>query len=137
MTFDEIYDDVDNIPITEFMEAIGEKPVKQEGDIITYNAPYNIEELVMDKDIKTAGKPTCLVDTRRNVWRDKNYTPWQPLTMLALEMTWSSNPDKLRSLIANVIYEHRKKQPEVKQGSQSERVSQKQKSAQPKRKMRF
>ncbi len=36
MTFDEIYNDVDNIRITEFMEAIGEKPVKQEGDILIY-----------------------------------------------------------------------------------------------------
>ncbi len=60
MTFDEIYNDVDNIRITEFMEAIGEKPVKQEGDILIYNAPYNIEELSVDKGIHTKGKPHLL-----------------------------------------------------------------------------
>ena len=132
MTFDEIYNDLDNIRITEFMEAIGEKPVKQEGDILTYNAPYNIEELSVDRDIHTKGKPTCLVDTRRNVWRDKDYTPWQPLTMLMLEISWTYNPDSLKAMIAKTIHDHRRKQDCV--GKKTDPML---KAAAPKRKMRF
>lgn len=132
MTFDEIYNDVDNIRITEFMEAIGEKPVKQEGDILTYNAPYDIEELSMDMDIHTKGKPTCIVDTQRNVWRDRNYIPWQPLTMLMLEISWTYNPERLKAMIAKTIYDHRNKQ-----NSLGEKINRKPKMASPKRKMRF
>ena len=110
MTFDEIYNDVDNIRITEFMEAISEKPVKQDGNILTYNAPYNMEEPLLEMGISTKGKPTCLVDTNRNVWRDSNYTPWQPLTMLMLEMSWTYNPERLKAMVATIIHEHRKKQ---------------------------
>lgn len=132
MSFDEIYNDVDNIRITEFMEAIGEKPVKREGYILTYNAPYNMEELLMNMSIHTKGKPTCLVNTRRNVWRDSNYTQWQPLTMLMLEISWSYNPERLKAMIAKTIHEHRKKQ-----GGVGEKTSPKPKAAVPKRKMRF
>lgn len=132
MTFDEIYKDVDNIRITEFMEAIGEEPVKQEGDILTYNAPYDIEELSVDKDIHTKGKPTCLVDTRRNVWRDRDYTPWQPLTMLMLEISWTYNPDSLKTMIANTIHDHRRKLEGV-----GRKTCQRPKAAVPKRKIRL
>lgn len=108
MTIREIALDVDNIRITEFMEAIGEKPVAKNDNILTYNAPYNIEELYMEDGIETAGKPTCLVDTERNLWRDSNYTPWQPLIMLALEWTWLYSEGRLRHIIAENIYALRK-----------------------------
>lgn len=137
MTFDEIYDDVDNIRITEFLEAIGEKPVQQKGDILTYNAPYNIEELSVNRGIDTKGKPTCLVDTRRNLWRDKNYTPWQPIEMLMLEMSWTYNPDRLRAMIAETIFEHRKKQAVGKCERQVEKLNTKPGTTKPKRKIRF
>lgn len=107
MTINEIARDVENIRITEFMEAIGEKPVEKNGNILTYNAPYNIEEL-LNEGIVTAGKPTCLVDTERNLWRDSNYTPWQPLIMLALEWTWLYSEGRLRHIIAENIYALRK-----------------------------
>lgn len=132
MSFDEIYNDVDDICITEFMEAIGEKPVTREGDILTYNAPYNIEELSTDRNIHTKGKPTCLVDTRRNVWRDRNYTPWQPLTMLMLEISGTYNLASLKAMIAKTIHDHRMKQDSVR-----EKNSSNPKAAVPKRKMRF
>lgn len=137
MTFDEVWNDVENIRITEFMEAIGEKPVRQEGEIITYNAPYDIEELALEMNIHTAGKPTCLVDARRNVWRDSNYTPWQPLMMLVLEMSGIYNPDRLKTMIAETICEHRKKQAEEKRESQPEKIKPKTVPAKPKRKLRF
>lgn len=109
--YEEILNDVinDKIRITEFMEAIGEKPISQDGAIITYNAPYNIEELVMRYDIRTEGKPTCLVDVENNRWRDKNYTPWQPLKMLALEMTWNYSDGRLNYIIAHEIFEYRQR----------------------------
>lgn len=132
MSFDEIYNDVDNIRITEFMEAIGEKPVKREGDILTYNAPYNIEELSTDRNIHTKGKPTCLVDTRRNVWRDRSYTPWQPLTMLMLEISGTYNLASLKAMIAKTIQDHRMKQDSVR-----EEKSPNPRAIVPKRKMRF
>lgn len=108
MTVNEIAADVENIRITEFMEAIGEKPVARNGNILTYNAPYNIEELSLNEGIDTVGKPTCLVDTERNLWRDSNYTPWQSLMMLAAECTWQNSEGRLRHIIAENIYELRK-----------------------------
>ena len=134
MSIDEIYNDVDNIRITEFMEAIGEKPVKRDGDILTYNAPYNMEEPLMEMDIHTKGKPTCLVDTRRNVWRDSNYTPWQPLTMLMLEISWTYNPERLKAMIAKTIHEHREKQEGI---SERNGLKQKPESSKKKRGMRL
>lgn len=110
-TYEDILNDVinDKIRITEFMEAIGEKPVSQNGNILTYNAPYNIEELVMDSGMRTAGQPTCLVDTENNRWRDKNYTPWQPLKMLMLEISWNYSEGRLNYMLANEIYDFRKR----------------------------
>ena len=109
--YEEILNSVinDKIPITEFMDAIGEKPISQNGSIITYNAPYNIEELVINYGIRTEGKPTCLVDVENNRWRDKNYTPWQPLKMLALEMTWNYSEGRLNYIIANEIFDYRQR----------------------------
>ena len=137
MTINEIYDDVDNIRITEFMDAINHKPVKQEGNILTYDAPYSILELLVNYNIDTMGKPTCLVDTVRNVWRDKNYTPWQPLTMLMLEISGNYHLNKNKVMIAEIIYEHRTKQAEAKHESQTEKTKPKQEVVKPKRKMRF
>lgn len=149
-TYEDILNDVinDKIRITEYMEAIGEKPVSRDGNILTYNAPYNIEELVMNYGIRTAGKPTCLVDTERNCWRDENYTPWQPLKMLALEMTWNYSEGRLNYIIAHDIFDYRQRTREQKEESvektdklaadkleQKPEVSSKQ--TKPKRKMRF
>lgn len=110
MGIDEIYDNADNIQITEFMAAIGQKPVREEGHILTYNAPYNLEELCLYDGIRTIGKPTCFVDTKRNVWRDKNYTPWQPIIALVGEIQWECKPEKLKAILASIIFNHRKKE---------------------------
>lgn len=149
-TYEEILNDVinDKIRITEFMDAIGEKPVSQDGTILIYNAPYNIEELIMYDGISTKGKPTCLVDVENNRWRDKNNTPWQPLKMLALEITWNYSEGRLNYIIAHEIFDYRQRS----RSQQEERVekSDKQttnklkqtpevpsKPSKPKRKMRF
>lgn len=149
-TYEEILNDVinDKIRITEFMDAIGEKPVSQAGTILTYNAPYNIEELAVNNGIRTAGKPTCLVNTENNRWRDKNYTPWQSLKMLALEMTWNYSEGRLNYIIAHEIFDYRqrtKAQQEkcVEKSDKKATDKQKQKPevsskpSKPKRKIRF
>lgn len=110
-TLEEILKDVENdrISIKEFMDAIGAKPIKREGDILIYNAPYNLEMQSVNHGHDTAGKPTCLVDTKRNLWCDKNFTPWQPLDMLVLELTWIDNPDRLKYITAHEIFDYRQK----------------------------
>ena len=147
-TLEKIYDDVDNdkIRIEEFMDAIGVKPVKKEGDILIYNAPYNLELQAVNHGYNTAGKPTCLVDTKRNLWCDKNFTPWQPLIMLALELTWIDNPNRLKYVIAHEILDYRQKiapRNEVQESTSPKllksaiKPQEKTMNSKPKRKMRF
>lgn len=149
-TYEDVLNDVinDKIRITEFMDAIGKKPVDNTGTLLTYTAPYNIEELVMGYGIRTQGKPTCLVDTKRNCWRDKNYTPWQPLKMLVLEMTGIYHEGRLNHTIAHEIFDYRQKngvrqeEPTKLSNTQTvDRLKQKpevpSKPSKPKRKLKF
>ncbi len=108
-TLEKIFRDVENgkIRIKEFMDAIGIKPIRRAGDILVYNAPYNLEMQLINHDYATVGKPTCLVDTKRNLWCDENFTIWQPLYMLALELTWINNHDRLKHIIAHEIFDYR------------------------------
>ena len=51
--------DIKNIPLTEFMEALGEKPVKSFGDMKLYYAPQRDDP-----------EPMLVVDTKTNRWYD-------------------------------------------------------------------
>ena len=51
--------DIKNIPLTEFMAALGEKPVKAFGDMKLYYAPQRDDP-----------EPMLVVDTRTNRWYD-------------------------------------------------------------------
>ncbi len=60
-TTGELIDELNKIKIEEFLEALDIKPIKREGNILTYNAPYDLETVWGGPN--TFGKPTCLVDT--------------------------------------------------------------------------
>lgn len=51
--------DISNIPLTEFMSALGEKPVKAFGDMKLYYAPHRDDP-----------EPTLVIDTKTNRWYD-------------------------------------------------------------------
>ena len=51
--------DIRNIPLTEFMAALGEKPVKAFGDMKLYYAPQRDDP-----------EPMLVVDTNTNRWYD-------------------------------------------------------------------
>lgn len=51
--------DIRNIPLTEFMAALGEKPVKSFGDMMLYYAPQRDDP-----------EPMLVVDTNTNRWYD-------------------------------------------------------------------
>lgn len=51
--------DIRNIPLTEFMAALGEKPVKAFGDMKLYYAPHRDD-----------AEPLLVVDTKTNRWYD-------------------------------------------------------------------
>ena len=51
--------DIPNIPLTEFMAALGEKPVKSFGDMKLYYAPQRDDP-----------EPMLVVDTKTNLWYD-------------------------------------------------------------------
>ena len=51
--------DIKNIPLTEFMAALGEKPVKAFGDMKLYYAPQRDDP-----------EPMLVVDTKTNLWYD-------------------------------------------------------------------
>ncbi len=62
--------DLPYIKITDFMAAIGRKPIRKDGDLIVYEAPYNCAHLYREYGIETKDKPTCVVDTVSNSWYD-------------------------------------------------------------------
>ena len=51
--------DIKKIPLTEFMSALGEKPVKAFGDMKLYYAPHRDDP-----------EPTLVIDTKTNRWYD-------------------------------------------------------------------
>ncbi len=49
--------DIHNLPLTDFMRAMGYEPTEREGNHLTYDSPYS-----------TGGN--IIVDTEKNVWYD-------------------------------------------------------------------
>ena len=106
-TTKELIDKVNKIKIEEFLAALDIKPIKREGNILTYNAPYDFD--MEWGGPETFGKPTCLVDTERNLWRDKYYSPWQPLFSLAHDMTGYYNELKIVGFILDEMADYHKR----------------------------
>lgn len=81
--------DIKNLPLTDFLKAIGCEPVKKEGGILTYLSPYDNER-----------KATLLVDTSTNRWRDIQSGAYGGIYDLAYELTGSCNMSELNHYIA-------------------------------------
>lgn len=82
--------DIRNIPLTEFMKALGyEHPVAADGDLRIYPAPYDPEH-----------KPTMVINIDNNLWRDTESKAYGGIYDLAYEMTGSCNRSELNMYIA-------------------------------------
>ena len=81
--------DIDNIPLAEFMQSIGCKPVTTAGGLIAYNPPYN--------DSKA---PTFVVNANTNRWIDTANGKKGGIYDLAYELTGTYNISDLNLYIA-------------------------------------
>lgn len=77
------------IPLTEFMKALGQKPVAADGNLRIYNAPYSTDK-----------KPTMVVNIETNLWRDTETGAYGGIYDLAYELTGSCNRSELNMYIA-------------------------------------
>ena len=82
--------DIKNVKLTDFMKALGqENPVAADGSLRIYNAPYDKE-----------GKPTMIINTETNLWRDTKSGAYGGIYDLAYELTGSCNMSELNRYIA-------------------------------------
>ena len=116
--------DIRKLPLTDFLKAIGCKPLKKEGNLLIYPAPYDSER-----------KPTMLVDTSTNQWRDMNSKAYGGIYDLAYELTESCNMSELNLYINGQMQGFKKESQATKMpdSPKAERLGQ----PKPKRKMRF
>lgn len=101
--------DIPYIRLTDFMEAIGNKPVGKQGDNLIYNAPYNIETLYRVYGIETKGKPTCAVNPNTNKWEDLEWSAYArgDLNSLAREICNFTTDKKIaEKYILDVLTEY-------------------------------
>lgn len=83
--------DIKNLPLEDFMQALGYKPIKRESNRLSYNAPYSADR-----------NATMVVDTEKNGWYDSK----EPekycggIYDLAYELTGSCNRSELNLYIA-------------------------------------
>lgn len=113
--------DIRKLPLTDFLKAIGCEPLKKEGNLLIYPAPYDNER-----------KPTMLVDTSTNQWRDTKSGAYGGIYDLAYELTGSCNMSELNLYIAGQMGEFDKKR--VKDTTPK---AEKAEAPKPRRKMRF
>lgn len=82
--------EVSKVKLTDFMKALGyEQPVKKDGPKWTYPAPYDPEH-----------KPTMVIDTDRNEWRDETNKCYGNIYDLAYELTGSCMKSELNWYVA-------------------------------------
>ncbi len=83
--------DIRNLPLEDFMKALGYEPVKREGNRLTYNAPYSADS-----------NATIVVDTEKNGWYDSKEPEkyYGGIYDLAYELTGSCNLSELNLYIA-------------------------------------
>lgn len=83
--------DIKNLPLEDFMKALGYEPTKREGNRLTYNAPYSAD-----------GNATMVVDTEKNGWYDSKEPEkyYGGIYDLAYELTGSCNRSELNLYIA-------------------------------------
>ena len=82
--------DIKNLPLEDFMKAMGYEPIKRDNNLLTYESPYS-------------ANGNIVVDTEANGWYDKV----QPEKMyggiydLAYEIIGSANKSELNLFIAS------------------------------------
>lgn len=83
--------DIKNLPLEDFMKALGHEPTKREGNLLTYKAPYSLYH-----------NTYIIVDTGTNRWYDSNEPEKRRggIYDLAWELTHSDNPYEMNLYIA-------------------------------------
>lgn len=83
--------DIKNLPLEDFMKALGCEPIKREGERLTYKAPYSADP-----------NATMVVDTEKNGWYDSKEPEkyYGGIYDLAYELTGSCNRSGLNLYIA-------------------------------------
>ena len=83
--------DIKNLPLEDFMKALGYEPIKRDGSRLTYNAPYSADR-----------NSTMVVDTEKNGWYDSKEPEryYGGIYDLAYELTGSCNRSELNLYIA-------------------------------------
>ena len=83
--------DIKNLPLEDFMKALGHEPKKRNGNLLTYNAPYSADS-----------NATMVVDTEKNGWYDSTEPEkyYGGIYDLAYELTGSCNRSELNIYIA-------------------------------------
>lgn len=81
--------DINKIPLVDFLAALGHKPEYAEGRNLFYKPPYESE----------ASKPCFVVDSVSNRWRDLESRAFGGIYDLAYEMTGSCNMRELKMYI--------------------------------------
>lgn len=83
--------DIKNLPLEDFMKALGYEPIKRDGSRLTYNAPYS-----------TDNNATMIVDVEKNGWYDSKEPEkyYGGIYDLAYELTGSCNRSDLNLYIA-------------------------------------
>lgn len=83
--------DIKNLPLEDFMKALGYEPIKREGNQLTYKAPYSADP-----------NATMVVDTEKNGWYDSKEPEkyYGGIYDLAYELTGSCNRSELNLYIA-------------------------------------
>lgn len=90
--------DIKNIPLTEFMKALGqEQPVAADGNLRIYNAPYDSEHTA-----------TMVINTETNLWHDTKSGAYGGIYDLAHEITGSCSMSELNRFIASEMSAIRK-----------------------------
>ena len=85
-----IHLDISKIPLTDFMKALGqEHPVAADGNLRIYKAPYDTEK-----------KPTLVINTETNLWRDTKSGAYGGIYDLTYEITGTCNRSELNMYIA-------------------------------------
>lgn len=83
--------DIKNLPLEDFMKALGYEPTKKEGNRLTYKAPYSADR-----------NATMVVDTEKNGWYDSKEPEkyYGGIYDLAYELTGNCNRSELNLYIA-------------------------------------
>ena len=104
-----IHLDIDKIPLTDFMKALGqEHPVAADGDLRIYNSPYD-----------SSAKGTMVINIQTNLWRDTKSGANGGIYDLAYELTGCANKSELNRYIAGEMNAFQKRQNENQEKSQS------------------